>query len=251
MAINVSTLNRSILPRTRSLILGCVTPKKAAACAWVRPPASINLLRRIIRSDRTFRFVASSAENPRSRKTLPLERRIFAVIGPPPCGRAVESGRRDASLPARCHFEQYGVSASRRREARKWTPRTSQCRKRDIDRDRALALARAYFDDIPAGPRAPVRSAGVARRRGPDLLDDRVELPRLPALISEAAFLTRTRIAPRGSFAYPQARRRWEKSARGSFSRTRVTVYSLSPAIWTAIGFVASTSTPLLTQEAS
>ena len=51
----------------------------------------------------------------------------------------------------------------------------------DIDADAALALARAYFEDLPAGPPvAPVRPAPAAlggERRL--LLEDRVELPRL------------------------------------------------------------------------
>jgi zinc protease len=51
----------------------------------------------------------------------------------------------------------------------------------DIDTDAALALARSYFEDLPAGPPvAPVRpvpaTLDVERRL---LLEDRVELPRL------------------------------------------------------------------------
>jgi hypothetical protein len=79
MATNVSMLNRSILPRTRSLTLGWLTRNNCAACAWVRQRASISLLSRIIRSVRILRFSASSRENPRSRNTLPLERRILVV----------------------------------------------------------------------------------------------------------------------------------------------------------------------------
>ena len=62
----------------------------------------------------------------------------------------------------------------------------------DIDPDAALALVRAYFEEIPAGPRvppvqAPARLDGDARL----LLEDRVELPRVyiawltPAMFAE------------------------------------------------------------------
>src|SRR3970040_840497 len=170
MAINVSILDRSILPRTRSLILGCVTPKSAAACAWVKPRASINLLRRIMRSDRTLRFVASSAENPRSRDTLPLERLIFVVIGPPASGHGDESGRRDAFGPARSQPEASAASASRRRGARKRLLRTSRRRRRDALRVCARGSRRrlappwsSASNRWAGGPVAPCR-ADIQRR---------------------------------------------------------------------------------------
>jgi zinc protease len=50
----------------------------------------------------------------------------------------------------------------------------------DIDPDAALALVRAYFEEIPAGPRVPAVAASAVL--GGDLrlvLEDRVELPRL------------------------------------------------------------------------
>jgi len=50
----------------------------------------------------------------------------------------------------------------------------------DIDPDEALALARAYFEDIPAGPRVDAVRADAALDREVRLrLEDRVELPRL------------------------------------------------------------------------
>lgn len=51
----------------------------------------------------------------------------------------------------------------------------------DIDAGEALALARAHFEDLPAGPAvAPVRPAeAVLDRERRLLLEDRVELPRL------------------------------------------------------------------------
>jgi hypothetical protein len=65
-----------------------------------------------------LRFVASSAANPRSRNTLPLERRIFVVIEPPASGHGDGAGRRDAFGPARSQPEASGASASRMRGAR-------------------------------------------------------------------------------------------------------------------------------------
>src|SRR5439155_25403789 len=50
----------------------------------------------------------------------------------------------------------------------------------DIDPDAALALVRAYFEEIPAGPHLPSIAASAAL--GGDVrlvLEDRVELPRL------------------------------------------------------------------------
>jgi zinc protease len=52
----------------------------------------------------------------------------------------------------------------------------------DVDTDRALALADAYFGDLEAGdPPPPVAAAAVPARREPArlLLEDRIELPRL------------------------------------------------------------------------
>ena len=50
----------------------------------------------------------------------------------------------------------------------------------DIDREAALALARAYFGDIEPGPRAePVAADATPRGDVRLLLEDRVELPRL------------------------------------------------------------------------
>jgi zinc protease len=50
----------------------------------------------------------------------------------------------------------------------------------DIDPEAALALVRAYFDDIPAGPRVPpVRAAASLSSETRLVLEDRVELPRL------------------------------------------------------------------------
>jgi len=50
----------------------------------------------------------------------------------------------------------------------------------DIDRDEALALARAYFGDIEPGPRAdPIVAAAELERDTRLMLEDRVELPRL------------------------------------------------------------------------
>ena len=50
----------------------------------------------------------------------------------------------------------------------------------DIDPDAALALVRAYFEDIPAGPRVePIGRSTALDRDIRRLLEDRVELPRL------------------------------------------------------------------------
>src|SRR5207247_5221042 len=50
----------------------------------------------------------------------------------------------------------------------------------DIDPDAALALVRAYFEEIPAGPRVPaVRAAATLGADVRLLLEDRVELPRI------------------------------------------------------------------------
>lgn len=50
----------------------------------------------------------------------------------------------------------------------------------DIDAAAALAMVRAYFEDIPAGPRVePVRASAALDGEIRRLLEDRVELPRL------------------------------------------------------------------------
>jgi len=74
MAINVSTLNRTIFPRVRSLILGCVTPRSCAASDWVSPSAPRRSRSSIINCDRSRKFSASAGPNPRSTKTFPLPR---------------------------------------------------------------------------------------------------------------------------------------------------------------------------------
>ena len=63
----------------------------------------------------------------------------------------------------------------------------------DIDSEAALALVRAYFEEIPAGPRVePVRASAAVDRETRLLLEDRVELPRLyvtwltPAMFADA-----------------------------------------------------------------
>jgi len=58
MSISVPMLNRSILPRTRSLMRGSETPNSVAAAACVSPRASITLRISIMRSDRNFRCSA-------------------------------------------------------------------------------------------------------------------------------------------------------------------------------------------------
>jgi len=60
----------------------------------------------------------------------------------------------------------------------------------DIDSDHALALVRAYFEDIPAGEKVePVRAAASLDRDVRMVLEDRVELPRLyMAWLSPAMF---------------------------------------------------------------
>src|SRR5438477_578732 len=84
MLTSVSTLKRLILPRTRSLIRGCVTPKSLAAWACVRFPPSRIRWSSIIRSARSLRFSASSGPNPRSRKTLPDDGRTLTELAAPP-----------------------------------------------------------------------------------------------------------------------------------------------------------------------
>ncbi len=63
----------------------------------------------------------------------------------------------------------------------------------DIDPDAALALVRAYFEDIPAGARVPpVRAAATLSSETRLVLADRVELPRIycawltPAMFGDA-----------------------------------------------------------------
>jgi zinc protease len=60
----------------------------------------------------------------------------------------------------------------------------------DIDSDHALALVRAYFEEIPAGEKVePVRAAASLDRDVRMRLEDRVELPRLyMAWLSPAMF---------------------------------------------------------------
>ena len=61
----------------------------------------------------------------------------------------------------------------------------------DIDPDQALALVRAYFEDIPAGENVePVRAAASLDRDVRILLEDRVELPRLCMAWLSAAMFT-------------------------------------------------------------
>jgi zinc protease len=59
----------------------------------------------------------------------------------------------------------------------------------DISNDRALALARQYFGEIPAGPvPAPVRGVAALDTEARLVIEDRVELPRLVAWHSPAMF---------------------------------------------------------------
>src|SRR5437667_252833 len=83
MATSVSTLNRSIRPRMRSLTRGWLTPNMAAALACVSRRAVISLLSTIMRSERSLRFSDSAASKPRSRNTFPVERRILVAIESP------------------------------------------------------------------------------------------------------------------------------------------------------------------------
>src|SRR3990172_7399897 len=80
MSIRASVLNRSILPRRRSLTRGCVTRRIFAASACLRPLDVISLWSWIIKSDRTFRCAASLGGKPRSRNTLPLDRVTLSFI---------------------------------------------------------------------------------------------------------------------------------------------------------------------------
>jgi len=70
-------LKRLILPRTKSLILGWVTPRSLAASACVSRRTAMSCRMAIMRSARILRFSASGGENPRSANTLDDERRIF------------------------------------------------------------------------------------------------------------------------------------------------------------------------------
>ena len=71
MSTSVSRLNSSIRPRTRLLIRGCVTPKKAAAWRWDSRSVLMNSSRRNARNERNSRETASCLGKPRSSKTLP------------------------------------------------------------------------------------------------------------------------------------------------------------------------------------
>jgi hypothetical protein len=73
-------LKRSSRPRTRSLTRGWVTPRRCATSACVNRRAAMAFWTLIMRSERTLRCSASSAENPRSRNTLPLEAVTLAFI---------------------------------------------------------------------------------------------------------------------------------------------------------------------------
>jgi len=111
MSISASVLNRSIRPRRRSLTRGWVTRRVFANSAWVRCLESMSFWTLIIKSARTSRCSASPAENPASRKTLPVDRVIFSFIYVLPFSRLLiaslldqgaESFARDIGIPFGC-----------------------------------------------------------------------------------------------------------------------------------------------------
>ncbi len=80
MSMSVSMLKRSIRPRIRSLIRGCVPPRSSAASACFNPRAVITFCRWAMNSARIYRYPASYPEKPRSRKTFPLDRVSFTLF---------------------------------------------------------------------------------------------------------------------------------------------------------------------------
>src|SRR6266850_2818981 len=74
MVTSASRLNWPIFPLSSALRRGCVRPSAFAPAACVMPLFRWNSTMRIIRSDRIFRFSASTLSNPRSMKMLPLPR---------------------------------------------------------------------------------------------------------------------------------------------------------------------------------
>src|SRR2546425_4617808 len=70
-------MNRSFRPRVRSLTRGLVTRNSSAASPCLSLRAAIDLWRFSSRSARILSDSASSAEKPRSRNTLPVERVIL------------------------------------------------------------------------------------------------------------------------------------------------------------------------------
>jgi hypothetical protein len=83
--MSASVLNRSIRPRRRSLTRGWVMRSVFANSACVRRLDAISFWTLIIRSARTSRCSASPGANPRSRKTLPVDRVILSFIFNLPC----------------------------------------------------------------------------------------------------------------------------------------------------------------------
>src|SRR5712692_5872587 len=159
MSISVSMLNRSILPRTRSLMRGCETPKSAAAAACVSLRASISLRISIMSSDRSFRCSASSRSKPRSRNTFPEERRILVVIASPPCPDADASDHAAVFAPRECRPAESGASASRTRGARIHPPHTSRYRRPGTQPRHGLG------PHTPPHPRPPWASSHSAQDR--------------------------------------------------------------------------------------
>jgi len=111
--MSASVLNRSIRPRRKSLTRGWVILSIFANSACVRCLDSISFCTLIIKSARTSRCSASPAENPRSRKTLPLDRVTFSFIVILPLSRLLATSlleQRTKSVPSEVRFSLWGFS---------------------------------------------------------------------------------------------------------------------------------------------
>lgn len=105
MSMSASLLKRSILPRRSSLTRGCVTPRIFAASFCLNRRDVMTFWRRIMRSARTRRCSASSARNPTSRNTLPLDRVTFSTLRDLPF--------RDIRIPPRLNQDSEPLASQR------------------------------------------------------------------------------------------------------------------------------------------
>jgi hypothetical protein len=195
-------LKRSIRPRTRLLIRGCVTPNSLAASPWVRLRSSMSLRTAIINVERIRRCSASSSSKPRSRNTFPLDGVIFVsmVI---PTSEAADSFSGDLSglpdtAPAqdRCLVGPSAAFSFQRRARRILLLQTS--RRRRLDAPRRCGFVTRKHRVL----RWPWTSSHPARvLPGPDATRDRpcVSPPR--GKLSDRA----ERSLPRRAVSWPEA----------------------------------------------
>src|SRR6267378_7342079 len=104
MLTSASRLNWPIFPLSSALRRGCVRPSAFAPAACVMPLFRWNSTMRIIRSDRIFRFSASTLSNPRSIKMLSPPRTILSFLLM--ASRALQSAQ-DGLRILRYHVEQH------------------------------------------------------------------------------------------------------------------------------------------------